>query len=301
MQSSVLSTVMLPLGLAIIMLGLGLSLTWADFRRVVQMPRPVLVGLAVQTLVLPAAALAIAHAFGLAPALAVGLMLLAASPGGATANLFSHLAEGDVALNITLTAVNSMLSIVTLPVLVGLSLTHFMGQEKHIPLQFGKIVSVMAVVLLPVAIGMAVRQRRPDLALKLDKPVRVASAAFLALIIAATAFNERAHLGDLFVQVGIPALVFNVVSLAVGFLVPRLLKLPERQAAAIALEIGIHNGTLAIAVAHSVLGDATMAVPAAIYSLIMFATAGSFSAWARKRIRRAPVPTPTAVRLDRAA
>ncbi len=301
MQSSFLSAVMLPLGLAIIMLGLGLSLTWADFRRVAQMPRPVLVGLGVQTLILPAAALAIAHAFGLAPALAVGLMLLAASPGGATANLFSHLAEGDVALNITLTAVNSMLSIVTLPLLVGLSLSHFLGQDKHIPLQFGKILSVMAIVLVPVAIGMAVRKRRPDVALKLDKPVRIASAAFLFLIIAATALQERHHLGDLFRQVGIPALVFNLVSLGVGFLVPRLLRLPERQATAIALEIGIHNGTLAIAVAHTVLGDGTMAVPAAIYSLIMFATAGAFSAWARKRIRLAPVAEPLAVSLEKAA
>jgi BASS family bile acid:Na+ symporter len=302
MQSSVFSAVLLPLGLAIIMLGLGLSLTWADFRRVAQMPRPVLVGLVVQTLVLPAAALGIAHVFGLGPALAVGLVLLAASPGGATANLFSHLAEGDVALNITLTAVNSLLSIVTLPVLLGLALAHFMGQERHIPLQFGKIVSVMAIVLVPVALGMLVRRRKPDLAHRLDKPVRLASATFLALIIAATAFQERAHLGDLFAQVGLPALVFNLVSLGVGFLVPRILRLPERQATAIALEIGIHNGTLAIAIAHTVLQDGTMAVPAAIYSLIMFATAGAFSAWARKRIRAEQPPARSdAQALDRAA
>lgn len=283
MQSSFLTAVMLPLGLAIIMLGLGLSLTWADFRRVGQMPRPVLVGLAVQTLILPAAAFAIAHAFGLTPALAVGLVLLAASPGGPTANLFSHLAGGDVALNITLTATNSLLSVVTLPAMLALGMAHFMGQDRQIPLQFGKIVSVMAIVIVPVAIGMAIARARPALARSLERPVKIASAVFLALIIAGTAMQERAHLGELFAQVGVPALVFNLVSLGAGFSLPRLLNLPDRQATAIALEVGIHNGTLAIAVANTVLQDSTIAVPAAIYSLIMFGTGSAFATWARRR------------------
>ena len=285
MQTSILTAVVLPLALGIIMLGLGLSLTWADFRRVAQMPRAVLIGLGVQVLLLPAVAFGLCHLFELAPAMAVGFVLLAASPGGATANLFSHLAEGDVALNITLTATNSLLSIFTLPILVGLGLAHFLGQDRHIDLQFGKVLSVILIVLGPVAIGMALRKRRPDLAFRLDKPVRAASAIFLFLVIAATVYSERSRLAEVFAQVGLPALVFNLVSLGVGFGVPRLLKLPERQATAIALEIGIHNGTLAIAVAHNVLQDATMAVPAAIYSLIMFATAGGFTAWARRRLR----------------
>jgi len=189
MQSTFLSAVLLPVALGVIMLGLGLALTWADFRRVAQMPRAVLVGLSVQILILPAAAFGIAHAFALPPALAVGLVLLAASPGGATANLFSHLAEGDVALNITLTATNSLLSIVTLPLLLGLGLAHFMDQDRHIPLQFGKILSVIAIILVPVAIGMTLRNKKPNLATRMDKPVKLASAVFLALVIAATAFQ----------------------------------------------------------------------------------------------------------------
>ena len=284
MQSSILLSVVMPLALGIIMLGLGLSLTWADFQRVAQMPRAVLVGLSVQVLLLPAVAFGLAHGFELAPAMAVGFVLLAASPGGATANLFSHLAEGDVALNITLTATNSLLSIVTLPLLVGLGVSHFLGHDSQIDPQFSKIVSVLLVVLGPVAIGMALRKKRPQLAFRLDKPVRVASAAFLFLVIAATVFQERSRLVEVFAQVGLPALVFNLVSLGVGFGVPRLLRLPERQATAIALEIGIHNGTLAIAIAHTVLKDGTMAIPAAIYSLIMFATAGLFTVWARRRL-----------------
>lgn len=285
MQQSILSAVVLPLALGIIMLGLGLSLTWADFRRVAQVPRAVLVGLAVQALVLPAAAIAIAHAFGLSAGLAVGLVLLAASPGGATANLFSHLAEGDVALNITLTATNSLLSIVTMPLLVGLGYAHFMGEEKMIPVQLGEVLKVLVIILGPVAIGMTIRLKRADIAARLEKPVRTASAVVLALVILATVISVRSQLGDFFAQIGLPALVFNLVSLGVGFLVPKLLKLPERQAAAIALEIGIHNGTLAMVVAHTVLKSPEMAIPAAIYSLIMFFTASGFASWARGRIR----------------
>jgi len=285
MQQSILSAVVLPLALGIIMLGLGLSLTWADFRRVAQVPRAVLVGLAVQTLVLPAAAVAIAHAFGLSAGLAVGLILLAASPGGATANLFSHLAEGDVALNITLTATNSVLSIVTMPLLVGLGYAHFMGEQKMIPVQFGEVVKVLVIILGPVAAGMAIRQKKPALAARLDKPVRTASAVVLALVILATVISVRTQLADFFAQIGLPALIFNLVSLGVGFVVPKFLRLPERQSAAIALEIGIHNGTLAMVVAHTVLKSPEMAIPAAIYSLIMFFTAGLFSTWARRRIR----------------
>src|SRR5438105_6155932 len=164
MQSSVLTAVLLPVALGIIMLGLGLSLTIADFKRVVVYPKAVLVGLACQMLVLPVACFALARAFGLPPELAVGLMLLAASPGGATANLYSHLARGDVALNITLTAVNSVLSLFTLPFIVNFALQAFMGAGKVIPLQFDKVLQVFAIVLVPVAIGMTIHARKPGLA-----------------------------------------------------------------------------------------------------------------------------------------
>ena len=124
MQASLLSNVLLPLALAVVMLGLGLGLTLADFRRVAAMPKPVIVGLTLQTLVLPGVAFLLAQVFNLPPELAVGLMLLAASPGGPTANIYSHLAKGDVALNITLTATNSLICLVSLPLILNYSLTH---------------------------------------------------------------------------------------------------------------------------------------------------------------------------------
>jgi BASS family bile acid:Na+ symporter len=279
------TAVLLPIALGVIMLGLGLSLTIADFKRVIVYPKAVAIGLGCQMLILPAACLGIAHLFDLGPYLAIGLMLLAASPGGATANLFSHLAKGDVALNITLTAVNSVLSLITLPLIVNFSLEHFLGEGKSIPLQFGKVISVVAIVLVPVAIGMVIRAKKPSVADRMDKPVRILSAVFLLLIIVSAIIQERAKIGSHFAEVGLACLAFNLTSMAIGYLIPRVFRVERRQAIAIGMEIGIHNGTLAIAIASSphLLNNATMAIPPAIYSLIMFMTAAMFGWFVSRR------------------
>ncbi|MFF7061437.1 bile acid:sodium symporter [Pseudomonas sp. NPDC008258] len=281
MTASPLLTAFLPLALGIIMLGLGLSLTLADFARVVKYPKPVVVGLACQILLLPLVCFLIANGFGLESALAVGLMLLAASPGGTTANLFSHLAHGDVALNITLTAVNSLIAILTMPLLVNLSLSWFMASDQAIPLQFAKVLQVFAIVLLPVALGMLIRHFAPAFAARMEKPMKLVAALFLAFTIVLALAKDWQTVVEYAPLVGLAALLFNVLSLAVGYWVPRMLNIPKRQAIAIGMEIGIHNGTLAIALAlsPSLLNNATMAVPAALYSLIMFFTAAGFGWW----------------------
>ncbi|MDY7233253.1 bile acid:sodium symporter family protein [Hyalangium rubrum] len=295
METSALTTILLPLALGIIMLGLGLSLTVADFTRVITFPRAVLVGLLCQMVLLPGAGFAIAKLSGLAPELAVGLMLLAASPGGATSNLYSHLAKGDVALNITLTAVNSVLTVVTLPLIVNLSLEHFLGESRAIPLQFGKVAQIFVVVLGPVSLGMVLKKKWPSLSERLQKPVKILSALFLVLVVAATAFKERAMLGAYLQQVGVAALAFNLTSMLLGYALPRLLRLSKSQSIAIGMEIGIHNGTLAIAIAYSpmLLNNSTMAIPAAIYSLIMFFTAALFG-YAVNAAQRAPAASSAA-------
>lgn len=160
MESSIITNLLLPIALGIIMLGLGLSLTVDDFRRVLRYPKAVLLGLFIQTFLLTAVCFGIALLFKLPPELAVGMMLLAASPGGASANIFSHLAHGDVALNITLTAINSVLSLFTLPVIASLSLGYFMGSEQYVPPPFRKVLEVGIIILGPVLIGMFVRARR---------------------------------------------------------------------------------------------------------------------------------------------
>lgn len=284
MTASLLSTLFLPLALGIIMLGLGLSLTLADFARVVKYPRPVLIGLGCQIILLPLACFLLVQGMQLEAALAVGMMLLAASPGGTTANLYSHLAHGDVALNITLTAVNSVIAILTMPLIVNLSLMYFMEGDQAIPLQFAKVVQVFVIVLGPVAIGMWVRSRFPGFAARMERPVKIMSALFLALIVLLAVIKDWQTFVDYAPLVGLAALSFNLLSLAVGYFVPRLLKLSQRQAVAIGMEIGIHNGTLAIALALSpmLLNNPTMAIPAALYSIIMFFTAGLFGWWVNR-------------------
>ena len=284
-MGSALTTVLLPLALALVMFGLGLSLTVADFARVGRQPKAVVVALVLQVLVLPAICFGLVLAFDLPPLLAVGLLLLAASPGGTTANLFSHLFRGDVALNITLTAVNSVIAVVTLPVITNLAIDYFEPENGgSLGLQFGKTLQVFAVVLVPVVIGMVVRQRATAFADRMDKPVRIASAVVLALVIIGTIIAERENITGYLSDVGLPALLFCLASLTIGFVVPRLFGVVRRQAIASAFEIGVHNGTLAIAVAISVLGSVELAVPAAVYSVIMFPAAAVFG-WV---ISRAP-------------
>ena len=276
MEASLITNVLLPLALALIMFGLGLSLALEDFRRVVAYPRAVAVGLVLQMVVLTAVAFAVAKLFALPGELAVGLMLLAAAPGGPTANIFSHLARGDVALNITLTAVNSALSLVTLPFILGWSLEHFLGRGQYIPPPVQKVAEVALIIVVPVAIGMIARARAPGFAARMERPIRLFSVVVLAGLIAGAIAQEWRILGGALASVGLACLVFNLLSMLTGYAAPRLFALPERQAVAIAMEIGIHNGTLAIFIALNVLQNASMSVAPAIYSLIMFMTAGLF-------------------------
>ncbi|MEY3322762.1 MAG: hypothetical protein RLZZ417_2345 [Bacteroidota bacterium] len=276
MQSSVLSEVFLPLGLAIIMMGLGLSLTLDDFKRIFTYPKAIIIGLFCQMIILPFICYFIAVGFKLSPELAVGLMLLAAAPGGPTSNLFSHVAKGDVALNVSLTAINSLLSVFTISLIVNMSITMFMETGDVIPLQFKKVLEVCLIVLIPVSLGMLIRAKATKIAEKLNIPVKIASAIFLATIIILTLYSEKEELPLYFSLVGVPALLFNVLCMTVGYFIPRLLNLGKSQAIAIGMEIGIHNGTLAIFIALSVIGNNVMATPAAIYSLFMFFTAAIF-------------------------
>ena len=276
MQQSSVTTLFMPIALGIIMLGLGLSLTLNDFKRVTKYPKAMTIALVCQMVVLPILCFVIAKFSGLSAALCVGLLLLAASPGGPTANLYSYLSHGDVALNISLTAINSVLSLFMLPLIVNLSLEYFMGAGQYIPLPFAKVVEVFAIVLVPVSIGMMIKNKAPQFASKMDKPVKIISALLLLTIIISITLREKALLAENFALLGLPVLLFNVLSLAVGFYIPLLFKVERKQAVAIGMEIGIHNGTLAIYIALNVINNSTMSIPPALYSLLMFLTAAMF-------------------------
>lgn len=268
-MDSALSTVGLPIALGIIMFGLGLSLTPEDFRRVARHPKAVTVALGCQLVLLPVVCFGLVTAFDLDPLLAVGMLLLAASPGGTSANLYSHLFRGDVALNVSLTAINSIIAIGSLPLITNLAIAHY-GLDDEVSLQFRKVVEVFVVVLAPVLVGMLVRAKNPGLAQRADKPVRIASAVILLVLVLGILASTGSDASDYLAQVGVAATLFCVVSLVVGFFVPRLVGLTPAQAVASSFEIGVHNATLAIYVAVEVLDDTAISVPAAVYGLLMF-------------------------------
>ncbi len=281
-----LPTVLL-LCLALVMFGLGLSLTVPDFVRLREHPKAVVLALVLQTVLLPLAAYALIVVFDLSPIFAVGLMLLAASPGGVSANLFSHLFGGNVALNISLTAINTLLSIVSLPLIANWAINTFAKTGQVVPLQFGKVAEVIAVVLIPVVIGMVVRSRSETFAKRMDAPMKAFSAFVLAAFAVIAIAKEWTALVASFAQIGPAVVAFNVVSLLAGYYVSRAFGLQKPLATAISYEIGIHNSTLAIFVALSVLKSFELALPAAIYSVSMYITATAFGFLVLKRQKAA--------------
>lgn len=282
-MDTILTTVALPLALGIIMFGLGLDLTIEDFRRVGKSPKAVVTALACQLLVLPAVCFGLVLVLDLPPLLAIGMLLLASSPGGTSANLFSHLFRGDVALNISLTAINSVLSLVTLPLITNFAIDYF-DQSDSVSLPLAEVVKVFAIVLVPVAIGMWVHRRSPEFSGRMERPVRIGSALILAALVVAILVDQRDHVTDYLADVGLVAALFCAISLLVGYAVPRAVGVTERQAIASSMEIGVHNATLAIYVAVEVLDETEASVPAAVYSLFMFVFAAGWGYAIARRV-----------------
>ena len=283
MDSAVIVTRFLFGALALVMFGLGLSLTAADFQRLLKHPKAVMLALGLQVIGLPLACYAIITAFGLPPVFAIGLMLLAASPGGISANLFSHLFGGNVAMNISLTAVNTLLSIVTLPLIANWAIAHFAQSGQVVPMQTSKLLEVIAIVLIPVLLGMAVARKAPGFSNRMEKPVKIFSAVVLAVVTVLAIAKEWGSLSTTFVQIGPAVLLFNLVSLFAGYYLSRAAGLDKPLSTAICYEIGIHNSTLAIFVALSVLESYPLALPAAVYSVVMYITAPLFGWLVLKR------------------
>ena len=266
--------VVLPLALAFIMLALGLGLTFDDFARVARRPRDFAVGALSQIVVLPAVAFILASIWPMAPELALGLMIIAAAPGGVTSNILTAFARGDVALSISLTAVISLLSVITIPVIVVFSYGQFIGEQagKDISVA-GTAIGVFLIVAVPVVIGLLIRRFAEGFALKAEPAARKVSAVLFVLVLAGAIIQERSNIVPYFAQAGLVTLVLNVLMMAIAYLLARIFATGPSQRIAISIECGLQNGTLAIAVAVLLFGGGLAAVPAATYSLIMFATA----------------------------
>jgi BASS family bile acid:Na+ symporter len=279
----VTAEILLPLALAIIMFSLGLGLAPADFRRIATQPRDFCVGLVAQVAILPAVAFVIAVLWAPAPALAVGLMIIAAAPGGVTSNLLTRYARGDVALSVSLTAVTSLLSMVTVPIVVFVAFEHFVGAGATAGMSLtGIALRMFAIVVVPVVLGMALRAARPALAEAWEKPSERLSGVLFLLVVAAAIWAERASLGAYFAAAGLATLALNLAMMAIAFWGTALAGCARPQRISLCLECGLQNGTLAIAVVAGLGLAPAYAVPAAIYSLLMFATGLLFVAVVRR-------------------
>ncbi len=287
-ETGVLTDVFLPLSLAIIMFGMGLSLKVSDFKRLLSMPRAVGAGLLGQLVLLPLAAMAVTAAFilwfGLSLELALGLLLLSAVPGGATSNLLTFLGKGDHALSVTLTSIVSLGAVVLTPGVLFATTTLLFGDATLIEVSFAEMAKlVLAIVAVPVGLGMAVNARWPDLHAKVDKPLRITGALILAGLIGLIIYQNRA---DFWLQASLTvpaALALNVVALGVGLWVGYEARLPEDQRRCLGFEVGFQNGTLGIVLAVSQLGSAQAALMPAFYGLVMFFTGGALAwVWSRR-------------------
>ncbi|MBI4781881.1 MAG: bile acid:sodium symporter family protein [Oscillatoriophycideae cyanobacterium NC_groundwater_1537_Pr4_S-0.65um_50_18] len=273
MQSNLFTSVLLPLALAIVMLGMGLSLVPEDFKRITRYPKAVAVGTVCQVLLLPLIGTLITLVVPMQPEIAVGLIVLAVCPGGPSSNLVTYLAKGDVALSVTLTAVSSIVTVFTIPLLTNLALQYFLRQSAGITLSIvSTMLQIFLITLLPIAIGMGIRHQFPDTAGRLEKQMNRLAVGLLALIIVLLLIREGSKLPGFLVQVGIGVVLLNLLATLVGFLAGKLFRLPLAQQICIAIEVGIQNGTLAIAITAGLLNNPDMAVPAAVYSLLMYVT-----------------------------
>jgi len=284
---NIVTDVILPLSLAFIMFVLGLGLTGSDFSRVIKQPRDFFVGAFSQIILLPIIALILVivwlRIWSISPELAIGVMIIAAAPGGVTSNLLTSFAKGDVALSISLTAIISLLSVITVPMIVLMSVIFIKNSAVDINISLTKMaISMFLIVTVPVIIGMVFRKFASNVAIKFEPIAKKISVVLFIIVLLGAIFAEKDNVISYFAQAGLITLVLNVVMMVVAYYVAQLLASGKEQKKCITIECGLQNGTLAIFVATSIFGGGMYVIPAATYSLIMFLTSLIFIYFVRK-------------------
>ncbi len=272
---TLVNSIVIPICLFLIMMGMGLSLVVDDFKRVIKFPKAVGIGLTNQLIMLPLIGFALANIMPLRPEYAVGVMLLVLCPGGTTSNLFTYLAKGDVALSVTMTAIASVITVFTIPIVLSFSLIHFMGAGSEFQLPIAKtMISLIVITILPISIGMLIKRYKPRIADSSQVLVSRFGVTFLAMLVVFLSYVQRDIIVDAFINTGPVSLILNVVTMALGYFSSKLLGLNLAQRTSITLEVGLQNSTLSIFMALTLLSNYDMSMTPAIYTLIMFFTAG---------------------------
>jgi BASS family bile acid:Na+ symporter len=274
--AELISKVFLPLSLAIIMLGMGMTLILADFTRILKYPKAILIGLTNQLILLPIIGFSLAIAFNLNPITAVGVMILASCPGGATSNLITQVCKGNIALSVTLTAFASIISIFSIPFILSYALEYFgsgAGVTIKLPI-LDTIIQIMGITVIPISIGMLIRKHKASFAKRMEKTMRIASTVIFILVFIAVLAANAQKLVDGMKAAGVVTLVLNLLTLGLGYLTSKLFKLNLKNTISITIESGIQNGTLGFVIATSILNNIEMGIPIGAYTIWMFLTGG---------------------------
>ncbi len=274
--AEIIGKIFLPLSLAIIMLGMGMTLIPDDFKRIIKYPKAAFIGLVNQLIFLPIIGFSLAIAFNLNPTMAVGLMILATCPGGPTSNLIVQVCKGNIALSVTLTAIASIISILTIPFILSYALGYF-GSDTDVVIKLpilDTILQIMVITVIPISIGMLIRKYKTNFAKRMEKPMRLASTIIFILVFIAVLAANYKMIGSGMKQVGLVTLALNILTMGVGFLTAKLFKLSFKNAISITVESGIQNGTLAFVIATTILNNVEMGIPIGAYSIWMFITGG---------------------------
>jgi len=276
-------TIIIPFGLFLIMMGLGLTLSIDDILRVIIMPKAVLIGLTGQLILLPAVAFLLAFSLNTAPVIAIGLVLLSACPGGITSNAYVFASRGDIALSVTLTTIASLFTVFTMPLIVWIGLTVFADSSDIVDVPVsGMMRSLAQLTILPIIFGMVIRKFKPDFAVKMVEPVRKMAIAILIMVIITNTWFSIETLKLYIVQAGIAALLLNVICMSMGYGMSKLARLNTDQTISITYEVGLQNLSLALVLANTILGMPDYAAVTLIYGFFMKFTALSFIAYAKK-------------------
>ena len=274
--TTIITQIFLPISLAIIMFGMGLTLVVADFGRLFTYPKAVIVGLCNQLIFLPLIGFSIILLFELSSSMAIGIMILALCPGGPTSNLITQVARGNIGLSVTLTALASLITVFTIPIILSKAITYFTGETGvviELPI-VQTMLQILIITVIPVSIGMVIRKKNEGFALRMERPMRTASTVLFVIIFLLVMIANKDLIVQAMKEVGLATLLLNLSTMALGYITARAFRIKGKSQISITIESGIQNGTLAFVIATTILNNVEMGLPTGAYSIWMFVTGG---------------------------
>ncbi len=274
--TTIITQIFLPISLAIIMFGMGLTLVVSDFGRLFTYPKAVIVGLCNQLIFLPLIGFSIILLFDLSSSMAIGIMILALCPGGPTSNLITQVARGNIGLSVTLTALASLITVFTIPIILSKAITYFTGETGvviELPI-VQTMLQILVITVIPVSIGMVIRKKNEGFALRMEKPMRTASTVLFVIIFLLVMIANKDLIVEAMKEVGLATLLLNLSTMALGYITARAFRIKGKSQISITIESGIQNGTLAFVIATTILNNVEMGLPTGAYSIWMFITGG---------------------------